>query len=50
MAQMKKKFIAKQNQYKMKGKDEGNTEPRNTLQNSTTLLTHNLCPGFYCNL
>jgi hypothetical protein len=50
MAQMGKKFIAKQNQYKMKGKAEGNTQPRNTLQHSTTLLTHNLCPRFYCKL
>ncbi len=52
MAQMEK-FIAKQNQYKMKGKAEGNTQPaqpRNTLQHSTTRLTHNLCPRFYCNL
>jgi hypothetical protein len=47
------KFIAKQNQYKMKGKGEGNTQPaqpRNTLQHSTTLLTHNLCPRFSCKL
>ncbi len=52
MAQMEK-FIAKQNQYKMKGKGEGNTQPaqpRNTLQHSTTLLTHNLCPRFSCKL
>jgi hypothetical protein len=38
MAQMEN-FIAEQNQYKMKGKAEGNTQPaqpRNTLQHSTT--------------
>ncbi len=52
MAQMEK-FIAKQNQYKMKGKAEGNTQPaqpRNLVQYSTALLTDNLCPRFYCNL
>jgi hypothetical protein len=46
MAQMKN-FIAKQNQYKVKEKAKGNTQPaqpRDTLQHSTTLLTHNLCP------
>jgi hypothetical protein len=39
------KFIAKESQYKMKGKAKGNTQlaqPKNTLQHSTTLLTHYL--------
>ncbi len=52
MAQIEK-FTAKQNRYKMTGKAKGNTQPaqpRNTLQHSTTLLTHNLCPRFYCKL
>jgi hypothetical protein len=52
IAQMKK-FIAKQSQYKIKGKAKGNSQPaqpRNTLQHSTTLLTHNFCPRFYGNL
>jgi hypothetical protein len=47
------KIIAKQSEHKMKGKAKGNTQPaqpRNTLQHSTTLLTHNLCPRFYGNL
>jgi hypothetical protein len=47
------KIHCQQNQYKMKGKAEGNTQPaqpRNTVEYTTKLLTDNLCPRFYCNL